>query len=73
MKMIRRQYTLAVITNEINKCRNMGYVCFARYHRSVLFETNIFLINIDGYKLWLDSKKTCYFSLSVLILVPQAA
>ena len=26
----------------INKCRNMGYVCFVRYHNSVLFENNIF-------------------------------
>ena len=42
MKMIPRQYTLAVKINEINKCRNMGHICFARYHNSVLFETNIF-------------------------------
>ena len=37
----------------------MGYVCFARYHNSVLFEANIFLINVAGYKIWLDPKKIC--------------
>ena len=35
----------------------MGNVRFARYHNIVLFETNIFLINVDGYKLWFDPKK----------------
>ena len=43
MKMTRLQFTLAVKTNLINKCRNMGYVCFVRYHNSVLFENNIVL------------------------------
>ena len=33
----------------------MGYVHFVRYHNSALFENNI-LINVDGYKLWLDPK-----------------
>ena len=28
----------------------MGYVHFERYHNSSLFENNIFLINVDGYK-----------------------
>ena len=26
----------------INTCRNMGYVCFVRYHNSVQIENNIF-------------------------------
>ena len=57
--MTERQYTLAV-KNKLNKqMQKMGYVCFARYHNSVLFETNIFLINVDGYKLWLNPKKIC--------------
>ena len=42
MKMIRLQYTLAVKTNLIIKCRNMGYVRFVRYHNSVQIENNIF-------------------------------
>ena len=37
----------------------MGYVCFVRYHNSVLFANDIFLRNVDGYKLWLDPKKIC--------------
>ena len=37
----------------------MDYVYFARYQNSVLFETNIFGINVDGYKQWLDPKKFC--------------
>ena len=36
-----------------------GVFIFARYHNSVLIETNIFLINIDGYKLWLNNEKIC--------------
>ena len=42
MKMIQVQYTLAVKTVLINQCRNMGYVCFVRYHSNVLFKNNIF-------------------------------
>ena len=37
----------------------MGYVYFVMYYTSVLFENSIFLINIDGYKIWLDPKKIC--------------
>ena len=36
-------------------------------------KTRFFKTNVDGYKLWLDPKKICKFSVSVLILVPQAA
>ena len=43
MKMIRLQYTLA-------KCRNMGYVCFVRYYKSVLFENNILRKTLEGYQ-----------------------
>ena len=40
MKMIRLQFNLAVKTNLINKCRNIGYVQirFVRYQNSVLLD-----------------------------------
>ena len=37
----------------------MGFVGILRYHNSVLFENNIFQINVDGYKLLLVPKKIC--------------
>ena len=59
MKMILLQYTLAV-KNKLNKqMQEYGYVHFVRHRNSVLFENNIFRINVDGYKLWLDPKKIC--------------
>ena len=39
----------------------MGYVCFLRYYNSVQIDNNIFRIADDGYKLWLDPKKSAYF------------
>ena len=37
----------------------MVYVCFMRYHNSVLFENSFVLKIVDGYKIWLDPKKIC--------------
>ena len=46
--------------NKLNKhMQEYGLCMFLRYHDSVLFENNILLINVDGYKLWLDPKKIC--------------
>ena len=37
----------------------MGFVCYVRYYNSVLFDNSLFLIKVDGYKLWLVPKKIC--------------
>ena len=36
----------------------MGYVHFVRYHNSALFENIFFRINVNGFKLVLEPKKT---------------